>query len=140
MLEINSWLFVQIVNFIVLLIILNKILYQPFFRLFKEREDNTKGALAAAKEMDEEKDRLLEQINAKLSGARNEARRIFEELSKEGMDIQRKTLEETQNRAVEMNRKARAELEEAAEQARARLQADIEAISQQIVEKLVGAR
>jgi F-type H+-transporting ATPase subunit b len=140
MLDVNGWLFVQMFNFIVLLIILNRILYQPFFRLFKEREDNTKGALAAAKEMDEEKDRLLEQINSKLSEARNEARRIFEELSKEGLDIQRKTLEGTQNMALEMNRRARAELEQAAEEARARLQTDIEAISRQIVEKLVGVR
>lgn len=140
MLDINGWLFVQIANFIILLVVLNAILYKPFFRLFKEREDGTKGALGAARGMDEEKDRVLDQINTKLTGARNEARGIFENMSKEGMDIQRKSLEETQNEAVEINRKAKTELEKAAEQARARLQSDIEEISKQIVAKLVGAK
>ncbi len=49
MLDINKWFFVQLANFLLLLIILNIILFKPFLRLFKEREDNTKGALDSAK-------------------------------------------------------------------------------------------
>jgi len=139
MLEINNWFFVQLANFILLLIILNKILYKPMLRLFKEREDSTKGALDSAKSMDSAKDDVLAQIDAKLSKARGKARMTFEELSSEGMEMQRNALDSAQNQAVEINRKAKADLEAATEKARASLKSDIETFAKQIVEKLVGA-
>jgi F-type H+-transporting ATPase subunit b len=139
MLEINNWFFVQLANFILLLFILNKILYKPVLRLFKEREDKTTGALDRAKAMDKEKDNLLAQIDEKLAGARGKARENFETLSSEGMEVQRTVLETAQSEAVEINRKAKAELEAATEKARTSLKSDIETFSKQIVEKLVGA-
>jgi F-type H+-transporting ATPase subunit b len=139
MLDVNSWFFVQLANFILLLIILNIILYKPFLRLFRERDENTKGALESAKALDKEKDDLLARVDAKLSEARGKARTSFEELSKAGADIQRSALEAAQNEAVEINRKAKADLEAAAEKARASLRSDVEAFAKQIVEKLVGA-
>ncbi len=139
MLDVNSWFFAQLANFILLLIILNSILYKPFLRLFKERDENTKGALEKAKVLDSEKDGLLAQIDAKLAEARGKARTSFETLSKEGADTQRSALEAAQNEAVEINRKAKADLEAATEKARASLRSDVETFAKQIVEKLVGA-
>lgn len=139
MLDVNAWFFAQLANFIFLLIILNAILYKPFLRLFKERDDNTKGALEKAKALDSEKDGLLAQIDAKLAEARGKARTSFETLSKEGADIQRSALEASQNEALEINRKAKVELEAATEKARASLRSDVETFAKQIVEKLVGA-
>jgi F-type H+-transporting ATPase subunit b len=139
MLDVNAWFFAQLANFIFLLIILNAILYKPFLRLFKERDENTKGALEKAKALDSEKDGLLAQIDAKLAEARGKARTSFETLSKEGADIQRSALEASQNEAVEINRKAKVELEAATEKARASLKSDVETFAKQIVEKLVGA-
>jgi len=139
MLDVNYWFFAQLANFILLLIILNAILYKPFLRLFRERDENTRGAIEKAKALDSEKDGLLAQIDAKLAEARGKARTSFEALSKEGADMQRSALEATQNEAVEINRKAKADLEAATEKARAALQSDVETFAKQIVEKLVGA-
>lgn len=138
MLEINNWFFVQLANFVLLLILLNIILFRPFLRLFKERDASTKGALETAKALDREKDDVLAQIDATLFGARSKAKIIFEGLSREGLEHQKSTLESAQNDAVDINRKAKEELEAAAEKARAGLKADIETFSKQIVEKLVG--
>ncbi|HDH04956.1 MAG TPA: hypothetical protein ENH01_04485 [Nitrospirae bacterium] len=138
MLEFNNWFFVQLVNFLILFVFLNHFLFQPFLRLFKERKDNTEGALESARVMDKEKDEVLSQIDAKLAGARQKARAAFEELSKEGLEIQKHSLDAAQNEAVDINRKAKADLEEAVEKARAALKSDVEKFSQQIVEKLVG--
>ena len=138
MLEFNNWFFVQLVNFLILFVFLNHFLFQPFLRLFKERKDNTEGALESARAMDKEKNEVLSQIDAKLSGARQKARTAFEELSREGLEIQKHSLDAAQNEAVDINRKAKADLEEAAEKARAALKSDIEKFSKQIVEKLVG--
>jgi F-type H+-transporting ATPase subunit b len=139
MLDVNAWFFAQLANFIFLLIILNAILYKPFLRLFRERDENTKGALEKAKALDSEKDGLLAQIDAKLAEARGKARMSFESLSKEGADMQRSALDAAQNEAVDINRKAKADLEAATEKARASLRSDVETFAKQIVEKLVGA-
>lgn len=139
MLDVNYWFFAQLANFILLLIILNSLLYKPFLRLFREREEKTQGALEKAKSLDSEKDGLLSQMDAKLAEARGKARTSFEELSKEGADMQRSALEAAQNEAVEINRKAKADLEAATEKARASLKSDVETFAKQIVQKLVGA-
>ena len=139
MLEINYWFFVQLANFILLLLILNKMLYKPMLRLFKERDDSTRGALENAKALDGEKDAVMEGIEAKLAEARTEARTIFEQLSSEGLGLQRSAVESAQNEAVDINRKAKAELETAVQQARASLKSDIDTFAKQIVERLVEA-
>ncbi len=133
------WFAAQFINFILLLIILNAILFKPFLRLFKERDDNTRGALESARTMDKEKDGVLSQIDAKLTEARNKARAAFEDLSKEGMDIQRQVLDTAHKEAVDINRKSGEALTAATEKARASLKSDVEAFSRQIVAKLVGA-
>jgi F-type H+-transporting ATPase subunit b len=139
MLELNNWFFVQLANFVLLLIILNKILYRPLLQLFKERDDNTRGALESAKTMNREKDGVLDKIDAKLSEARGKARTTFEELRNDGLESQRSALESAQHDAVEINRKAKSDLEAATEKARASLKSDIKTFAKQIVEKLVGA-
>jgi F-type H+-transporting ATPase subunit b len=139
MLDINAWFFAQLANFFILFMLLYFILFKPYISLFKERDNNTKGALEKAGAMDKEKDEVLAQIDAKLSDARGKARTIFEDLSKEGLDVQKNQLDSAQNEAVEINRKAKADLEAATEKATTSLKSDIEKFSRQIVDKLVGA-
>ena len=139
MLEVNGWFFVQLANFLILLFLLNTILFKPILKLFKERDDNTKGALESANGMDREKDDVLAKIEEKLSGARTEARSIFENLSNEGLEVQKSSVQSAQQESIEINKKAKAELETATNTARNALKSDIEAFSKQIVKKLVGA-
>jgi F-type H+-transporting ATPase subunit b len=139
MLEINGWLFVQLANFLILLFLLNIILFKPLLKLFKERDDSTKGALESAAAMDREKDEVLAKIEEKLSVGRTEARSVFENLSNEGLAVQKQAVQSAQSESVEINKKAKAELESATDMTRNALKADIEAFSKQIVEKLVGA-
>ena len=133
------WLFVQFATIVFLFLFLNYYLFQPFLRLFKEREDNTQGALDKARDLDQKKDTILASIDEKLNDARSKARSNFEEASNEGLEIQRKALEAAQAEAMEINKKAKADLGASAEKARAGLKSDVEAFSKQIVEKLVGA-
>jgi F-type H+-transporting ATPase subunit b len=138
MLDISPlWFLVQLAQFLFLLVFLNKVLFQPLLKLFKERDDNTKGALETARALDKDKDDVLAKIDAKLSDGRVQAKKTFEELAKEGSGVQKGALEAAQNEAVEINRKAKEELAAATDKASAGLKANIEAFSKQIVEKLV---
>jgi F-type H+-transporting ATPase subunit b len=137
MLDINQYFFWQLANFSILFIALYYILFKPFLRLFKEREDSTKGALDSAKAMDGEKDDIIARIDEKLLDARGQAKTVFEKFSNEGLDNQKQTLDSAQNEAV--NRKAKADLDTAVNKARASLKSNIETFAKQIVEKLVKA-
>ncbi len=139
MLDINGWFFVQLANFAILFFILNNMLFKPVLKKFKEREDITEGALEKARQMDQNKEGIITQIDTKLVAARNKAREAFEELSNEGLDTQKQALDAAQNEAVEINKKAKAELEAAVKKTRESLKSDIETFSKQIVDKLVGA-
>ncbi len=139
MLELNKWFFAQLANFLLLLIFLNIILFKPLLRLFKERDAGINGALASAKSMDKEKDSIMAQIDTKLAEGRTRAKTIFEELSKQGMDVQKQALTAAQNEAIAINKKAKDELESAVGKARASLRSDVESFSKRIVEKLVRA-
>ncbi len=139
MLDINQYFFWQLANFSILFIALYYILFKPFLRLFKEREDSTKGALDSARAMDGEKDDIIARIDEKLLDARGQAKTVFEKFSNEGLDNQKQTLDSAQNEAVEINRKAKADLDTAVDKARASLKSNIETFAKQIVEKLVKA-
>ncbi len=138
MLELNKWFFVQLANFLLLLVVLNIILFKPMLRLFQEREENTTGFLNDAKAMDKEKDEAFSKIDSKLADARDKAKAIFEKFSTEGIEIQKLAVDSAKNEAVEINRKSKEEIETATDKARAALRADIENFSNKIVEKLVG--
>lgn len=138
MLELNKWFFVQLANFLLLLVVLNIILFRPMLRLFQEREEHTTGFLNDAKAMDKEKDEVFSKIDSKLAVARDRAKAIFEEFSTEGIETQKLAVDSAKNEAIEINRKSKEEIEMATDKARAALKADIENFSNKIVEKLVG--
>jgi len=56
MLELNKWFFVLLLNFLVLIYVLNIILFKPLVKLFTDRENTIKGALDAAREMSQKKE------------------------------------------------------------------------------------
>lgn len=138
MLELNKWFFVQLINFLGLIWILNKFLFKPLLRLLKEREERVNGSLDSAKAMDKEKEALLHQIDTKLSETRNKAKTIFEELSKKGFTIQKKSVDAAKKNTAEINKKAKKSLEAEMKKIRESLRKEVETFSKNIVEKMIG--
>jgi F-type H+-transporting ATPase subunit b len=133
------WFAVQLANFLILLYLLNRILFRPLLNLFREREERTKGSLENAKGMDSERDGLLEEIEKKLSGARNRAREVFEGISREGLEEQKKFVEEATDEAAKIAQQAGAKLRVEAQKVKETLRSEVESFSKTIVEKMIGA-
>ncbi|MBI5635106.1 MAG: hypothetical protein HZA15_16680 [Nitrospirae bacterium] len=134
-----KWLAVLLVNFLVLVYVLNILLFRPLLALFKERENSVKGSLDAAKEMDSKKEEGIEKMNKELSEARHGAKDAFEKLREEGLNSQKAFMAEAEVQAAAMLQKAREELKAEAEKAKTALKADAEKFSEDIVRKLVKA-
>jgi len=138
MLEFNKWFFVLLLNFLVLIYVLNLILFKPLLRLFNERDDSVKGALNAAKEMAKKKEEAIALMNRELHDAQNRAKGVHEGMRKEGLDKQKEIMEDANRQASELIEKARMELKTESSHARQKLRPDVEKFSDEIVKKLVG--
>ena len=140
MLEIiPKWFFLLLVNFLVLIYVLNLILFKPLLRLFKERDDSIRGSLDAAREMEKKKEDAVAAMNRELKEARSKANELFEGVRKEGLQQQKELLEGANKRAQESILTAKAELQSESGNARQKLRSDVEKFSEEIVKKLVGA-
>lgn len=140
MLDIHpKWLLVLMANFIILLFLLNEILYKPLLKIFKERDDATKGSLKAAQEMHSRKDEGMARLNKEIAEARTKAKDAFESLRTEGLGGQRESLSAAEAKAAAMLQQAREELKAEVEKARQSLRADVEKFSDEIVRKMVKA-
>lgn len=138
MLELNNWFFVLLLNFLVLLYLLNIILFKPLLRLFTEREGTINNSLNAARDLEKKKDEALLQMNRELKEAHNKAREIFETMRVQGIERQRELLEAASSEASGLIHNARTDLKKEAGRVRQQLRADAEKFSDEIVRKLIG--
>jgi F-type H+-transporting ATPase subunit b len=137
MLEFNNWFFVLMVQFFVLMFILNAILFKPMMNLFRQREQMIKGALEEAQIMNEKKEQAIEQMNADLANAKAQAKQIINSLREEALAYQREVISSAEKEAVQMIEKARAEIKAETERVRAMLRQEVERLSDEIVNKLI---
>lgn len=139
MLEFNFWFFVLTAQFLLLLFILNKILFQPILKIFKEREEAVDGSLEAARVMDERKEKALGKMKAELASAAQQARDVVDGLKSEGQQKQKERLEASNAEAARLIGEAREKLRAESDKARVSLKSDVEKFSEQIVSKLIKA-
>jgi F-type H+-transporting ATPase subunit b len=139
MLEFNNWFFVLAANFLVLLFILNKILFQPILKVFQEREDAIDGSLDAAKQMEMKKEEAMAKMKAELAEAAQSAREAYEEKKAEGQAKQKELLDAANAEAAKIIGDARAKLKAESDKARGALKADVEKFSEEIANKLIKA-
>jgi len=137
MLEINFSFWVMAINFFVLLIIMNFILFKPLLQIFKERENAVKGSLDAAKEMNTRREETIAGLNRELAETRSKAKETFETLRAEGLQRQKEVLMSAEAEASGMLDKARSDILAEVERARKTLRTEIDKFSDEIVRKLV---
>lgn len=137
MLEFNNWFFVLMVQFLLLIFILNAILFKPMIGLFRQREQTIKGALEEAQLMNEKKEKAIAQMNADLAQAKTQAKQIINTLREEGLAYQREVLSNAEKEALQMIEKARAEIRAETDKIRNMLRQEVERLSEEIVNKLL---
>lgn len=138
MIDINISLLYQLVNFIVLLIALNFILFKPIRQIMQEREQGISSALEDAKAAQNRMQSLLEHYNASLAESKQKAASAYNTIYQQGLDAQRDLISAERAKAGEMLDKARAEIAAAANTARTDLKKEAERLSQDITSKLLG--
>lgn len=137
MISIDRSIIVQIVNFLILLFILQRLLYKPFLAKMEERTAAIKTSLDEAQAARAEAARAQEQNAEQLRAAYAEAAAIRAAALKEAGEEQRKLVESATREAKQLVDNARAQTEADIRRAREELRREVSEIATAVAEKLV---
>jgi len=138
MLEINSTLFVQILNFLVLLLLLNIIVFRPIRNIMQKRKEEMSSDEGSAREWGRMTEKHTTDLDANISDTRKKGVKEKDALKSEGLKEEQRMLQETHSTIEGKINRARAEIEEKRLKARSSLQGEIKVFSTDLAEKLLG--
>ena len=138
MLELNSYLILQMVNFLVLLWILNRFLYKPILEIMDKRKGRIKDSEDRVAELEQSTTEKWESYQSKLQEARIEANTEKERIKGEGIEAERSLLEAARSEASKQVEQARAEIQTETDRAKEFLKSQSDAIAQEIARKILG--
>ncbi len=138
MIELNLAFIFQLVNFGILVLVLNIFLYKPIRKVLADRRQVIDGARDKAVSVDGEVQAKMAQYEARLRDARNEAAGRRAEALKQAQAEETSLLENARREAAESLGTIRDRVAKEAADARALLKQQAEILSGDICEKILG--
>ncbi len=138
MLQIDSTLFIQIANFLFLLLVLNFILYRPIRRILARREEETQSLEKMISDYAARCEEHERGIQEGMIEARKEGFSVKEGLKGEGQKEERSILQEASSEAEGKIGQARQELEAKMMDVRKTLEDEVAGFSRELAEKILG--
>jgi len=129
---------IQWVNFVVLLIVLNKILYKPLWVVIEKRNAQVEGDLASAERDKSESQGYITQYEDSLAEIRRESSEAMAVLQQEINEAGRKQIEEIRDQTSRELEEARVSIASQVEAAASELENRAKEFSGQIVNRLAG--
>jgi F-type H+-transporting ATPase subunit b len=138
LIDVDGTVVVQFVLFLVLFVIANRLLFQPYLRLRERRREGIDGARAEAERMTAQADAKLAEYEKQLAVARDraneEGRKIRQDGARYGQEVTDKARKAVQ---TEIDA-AQAAMRRDTEAARAQLMPQADALARTISSKLLG--
>jgi F-type H+-transporting ATPase subunit b len=136
--SLNATLVVQLINFVVLLVILNAILYKPILAKLREREARIKADRDKAEELnrqvEEQEDRHQQELAKARQTAAQEKTALMDEAKKKESEI----LATARGESAKILDTMKASIESEAEEVRKTLRAEMTPLAQSIAVKILG--
>lgn len=136
--ELNATFFLQLAVFFALLAWLSPVLFDPFLRLFEERERRIVGASEEAKKLVGSAEERTALIAQRTADAQAEARGVLVGLRARAQEREAEIVQAARDKASKRLDAARAELATATEAARKNLHDDARALAGEIAQKVLG--
>lgn len=138
MISVDWTLGLQFLNFIILLIILNKLLYKPLSKIMAQRREKIEGSYARAKELEVGIDEKMERYQQQLNDAKVLANEERSQLKKGATEVEMTLLSEAHKKATIRLQTIKAQVAGEAEDARKTLQSEAKSLAGQIATKILG--
>ncbi len=140
MISLNYTILIQLVMFVALVLILNKILYQPIFRIMDERRRLIDGNLEEAERLNREAQKALEEYEKALVEARQKAVKMVNEAKAKALEEQREALASVRREFEQTMAELKERLAKEEEEARKKLRQTVNVLAILIAEKILGRR
>jgi F-type H+-transporting ATPase subunit b len=137
LISLDKSLIVQGVNFIILLLLLQRLLYRPFLAKMEERTQAIKKSLDEAQAARAEAARQQEENAARLRAAHAEAAAIREQALKEAAEEQRRLVDAARGESQRLIETAKAQMDADVRRAREELRREVGELATAVAEKLV---
>jgi F-type H+-transporting ATPase subunit b len=140
MISLDISILYQIILFVALWLILNKILFQPYLQLLEERERRTIGAEHDSADLEHEGARLRAQYEEKIAQAQTAAYAAKDAILQEARQQREKILGQARAAAASKLEQARREISLALEKEKALAAAEAAAVAGEMVSKVLGRK
>lgn len=140
MISLDLSILYQIILFVALWLILNKILFQPYLQLLEERERRTIGAEHDSADLEHEGARLRAQYEEKIAQAQTAAYAAKDAILQEARQQREKILGEARAAAASKLEQARREISLALEKEKALAAAEAATVAGEMVSKVLGRK
>jgi len=138
MVSIDYTALVQIVNFVLLMFILNTLLYKPILGVIEKRKEQMEKSDGDVKRLRQEVEQKLAEYEEKVRLAKLEAMEQRNALVKEGADLAKSTIEAVRSEIPMLMEQFNAKMGREVDAARAILRSQSRKISLEIAEKVLG--
>jgi len=138
LLEFNFTFFVQLINFLALIAILNWLLVKPAMKIINERRSRVEGSNEETRLLLEEVEKNTTEYQQRLSEARILASSEKEKLRQEGSQQEAEIVRKARDEARIMLEEMKSSIERESLDAKDIMRKEIEALSRDIAEKVLG--
>ncbi len=138
MIDLNYTVWIQMVNFLLLILILNFLLYKPILKIIDKRNKMMEESQEEVRSLQQSVDQKMADYEEQLRQARAEAASQRDAVKEEGSEVARKVLEEARNEVSQTIGELKARMEREREDARTILRERTQEIALEISEKVLG--
>jgi F-type H+-transporting ATPase subunit b len=138
MIDIDWTVFAQIINFLVLVFLLNMVLFRPIRNALKERQAKLAAQAADINLLESQGQGLASEIKDKLAAARKEGAGAREALKQEGAAAEASLLEEAKREADLEWAQVEKKIKDDMARARKALEAQVQSFAQLLASKILG--
>lgn len=138
MIHLDFSIFYQVILFVVLWVILDKLLFQPYLHLLAERERKTTGAEHDSSDLENQGARLKAQYEEKIAQAQAAGYAAKDTIVQDGRQQREKILSQARHEAAGTLERNRNEVASALEQERRLAVAEVSNVAGAMVAKVLG--
>lgn len=138
MINVDVTLFIQMANFLLLLVLMNLVLYRPIRRLVAQRNELVSKQRAGIDKAESEAQRAIREFEERLKAARAAGREKVQEMKEAAYRVEKDLLSQAAEEAAREVQAVRERIQKEIGQVRTQLQAQIQVFSKDMAQRILG--
>ena len=140
MIEINFTILIQAINFYLLIVILNKILYKPILKILDEREQRINGQQQQAKKILEDGQAIVAEYNQKLYNAKIDAMNTKNTARNQASEQANAIIDDSRKKAEDIIGQMQQQMANEMAQAKKDLEPELSVMAATIAQQILGRK